>query len=125
MKYISTRGYDKKFSASEAIVLGIAPDGGLFVPESIPSLSDSDIEEMKNMAFYQISARVLSKFLEEFSEKELLEYTSQAYHEDKWARIPFPLFSSMLITTENISSSSGTDLRLHSRMLLFSSFPTS
>ncbi|MCR5527813.1 MAG: threonine synthase [Saccharofermentans sp.] len=91
MKYISTRGYDKKFTASEAIVLGIAPDGGLFVPETIPSLSDSDIEEMKNMAFYQISARVLSKFLEEFSEKELLEYTSQAYHEDKWGENTVPL----------------------------------
>ncbi|MBR6484140.1 MAG: threonine synthase, partial [Clostridiales bacterium] len=63
MNYISTRGYDRKFSASEAIVLGIAPDGGLFVPESVPVLTSDDIEEMKNMQFYQISARVLSKFL--------------------------------------------------------------
>ena len=35
MMYISTRGYDKKFSAAEAIKQGIAPDGGLFVPEEI------------------------------------------------------------------------------------------
>ena len=88
---MSTRGYEKRFSASEAIVLGIAPDGGLFVPESIPSLSDDDIEEMKNMAFYQISARVLSKFLDDFSESELLEYTSQAYSEEKWGENTVPL----------------------------------
>lgn len=91
MKYISTRGYDKKFSAAEAIIMGIAPDGGLFVPESIPALSDNDIEEMRNMQFYQISARVLSKFLDDFSEKELLDYTSQAYHEDKWGENTVPL----------------------------------
>lgn len=78
MKYISTRGYEGRFSAQEAIIKGIAPDGGLFVPESIPQLSDEDIEQMKNMRFCEISARVLSKFLEDFSENELLEYTRQA-----------------------------------------------
>ena len=41
MKFISTRGYDKKYSAAEAIVHGIAPDGGLFVPESLPVLNVS------------------------------------------------------------------------------------
>jgi len=91
MKYISTRGYDKKYSASEAIILGIAPDGGLFVPETIPSLSMSEIEEMKDMVFYEISAKVLSKFLDDFSESELLEYTRQAYSEEKWGENPVPL----------------------------------
>ncbi len=91
MKFISTRGYDKKYSAAEAIVHGIAPDGGLFVPESIPSLRDDEIEEMKDMKYYQISAKVLSKFLEDFTEEELLDYTFQAYHEDKWGENTVPL----------------------------------
>ncbi len=91
MKFISTRGYDKKYSAAEAIVNGIAPDGGLFVPESIPSLSATEIEEMMNMKYYQISAKVLSKFLEDFTEDELLDYTYQAYHEDKWGENTVPL----------------------------------
>ena len=91
MKYISTRGYEQKFTAAEAIVRGIAPDGGLFVPETIPTLSDDDIDQMRNMQFYQISARVLSKFLEDFTEKELLDYTSQAYHADKWGENTVPL----------------------------------
>ena len=91
MKYVSTRGYDKRYSAQEAIVMGIAPDGGLFMPEEIPVLSKDEIELMKTMAFHQISARVLSKFLEDFSEDELLSYTSQAYAEEKWGENPIPL----------------------------------
>ena len=48
MKYISTRGFEGKFTAQEAIIKGIAPDGGLFVPESIPVLTDDDIEQINN-----------------------------------------------------------------------------
>ena len=91
MKYISTRGYEGKFSSSEAIIRGIAPDGGLFVPETIPQLTKEDLEAMQTMQFYQLSAFVLSKFLTDFSEEELLEYTSQAYSEDKWGENPIPL----------------------------------
>jgi len=91
MKYISTRGYDGEFTASEAIIKGIAPDGGLFVPQSVPILTDDDIEEMKNMRFYQISARVLSKYMDDFTEEELLGYTSQAYAEEKWGENTIPL----------------------------------
>ena len=42
MYFVSTRDENgKKFKATEAIMKGLAPDGGLFVPESIPSLSES------------------------------------------------------------------------------------
>ena len=91
MKYISTRGYEGKFTAQEAIIKGIAPDGGLFVPESIPVLTEDDIEQMKNMQFCEISARVLSKYLDDFSEDELLGYTREAYSEEKWGENPVPL----------------------------------
>ena len=91
MNYISTRGYDRKYSAAEAIITGIAPDGGLFVPETIPQISASEIEEMKNMQFFQISARVLSKYLTDFTEAELLEFAQAAYDEEKWGENPIPL----------------------------------
>ncbi len=91
MNYISTRGYDRKYSAAEAIITGIAPDGGLFVPETIPQISAGEIEEMKNMQFFQISARVLSKYLTDFTEAELLEFAQAAYDEEKWGENPIPL----------------------------------
>ena len=91
MNYISTRGYDRKFKASEAIIQGIAPDGGLFVPDEIPHLTEGDILAMTNMQFYQISAKVLSMFLTDFTEAELLNFASQAYSEEKWGENPVPL----------------------------------
>ena len=91
MNYISTRGFEGKFTSSEAISRGIAPDGGLFVPESIPQLTKEDLEAMQTMQFYQLSAFILSKFLTDFTEEELLEYTRQAYAEEKWGEDPVPL----------------------------------
>lgn len=91
MNYISTRGYDKKFSAAEAIKQGIAPDGGLFVPETIPTLSKNEIMSMTEMTYPQISATVLSKFLTDFTYEELLGYTEQAYSEEKFGEKPAPL----------------------------------
>ena len=97
MNYISTRGYDRKYSAAEAIITGIAPDGGLFVPETIPHISAEEIEEMKNMQFFQISARVLSKYLTDFTEAELLEFAQAAYDEEKWGENPIPLVQMKMV----------------------------
>ena len=91
MMYISTRGYDKKFSAAEAIKQGIAPDGGLFVPEEIPQLSKKEIMAMTEMTYPQIAATVLSKYLTDFSYDELISYTEQAYAEEKFGEKPAPL----------------------------------
>ena len=91
MMYISTRGYDKKYTSAEAIKQGIAPDGGLFVPETIPQLSKAEIMGMTEMSFPQISATVLSKFLTDFTYEELLDFAEQAYSEEKFGENPVPL----------------------------------
>ena len=91
MNYISTRGYEKKFSSAEAIKQGIAPDGGLFVPEEIPQLSKREIMEMTEMTYPQIAATVISKYLTDFTYDELLSYTEQAYAEEKFGEKPAPL----------------------------------
>ena len=91
MMYISTRGYDKKFTSAEAIKQGIAPDGGLFVPEEIPQLSRSEIMAMTEMTYPEISATVLAKYLTDFTYDELLDYTTQAYSEEKFGEKPAPL----------------------------------
>ena len=70
MMYISTRGYDKKFTSAEAIKQGIAPDGGLFVPETIPQLSKAEIMGMTETAppisskrYFPALARAVCLFL--------------------------------------------------------------
>ena len=91
MRYISTRGNGGSYTAAEAILTGIAPDGGLFVPETIPQLSEDELYAMKNMPFYELSATVLSKFLDGFTFDELIAYTRSAYSEEKWGEDPVPL----------------------------------
>ena len=52
--YKSTRNSEIRVSASEAILTGLAPDGGLFVPERIPAL-DVPLKELKGMSYQEIA----------------------------------------------------------------------
>ncbi|MBR5987210.1 MAG: threonine synthase, partial [Clostridia bacterium] len=79
MKYISTRNASHAVSGSEAILMGISPEGGLFVPESFPQVTLAEIEAMGEMSYAERSATVMSRFLDEFTYEELLEIANRAY----------------------------------------------
>ena len=78
--YKSTRNSDLRVSASRAILTGLAPDGGLFVPERIPALELSP-EELKSMDYHQIAYAVMQKFLTDYTEEELWDCIRKAYDE--------------------------------------------
>ncbi len=78
MRYISTRGGDEVTSA-QAIVRGIAPDGGLYVPENLPVLSHDEVLSLADMDYPSRAAVILSKLLPDFTREELLEMTKKAY----------------------------------------------
>jgi len=79
MDFISTRNKNIRTSAAGAILRGIAPDGGLFVPDALPAFSEADIAKMTDMDYARLAAHVISGFLPGFSEEELYGYTSRAY----------------------------------------------
>lgn len=91
MKYISTRGGDDGYDSAMAIKQGIAPDGGLLVPKTIPVITPTTIKEMANMTYQQIAVEVLSVLLDDYSRQELQEYIDLAYSEDKFGENPAPL----------------------------------
>ncbi|HHT77546.1 MAG TPA: threonine synthase [Clostridiaceae bacterium] len=91
MKFISTRGYSEKFDSAQVIKMGIAPDGGLFVPESIPVITQDDINEMMLMTYPQLAAKVISMYLTDYTKQELQEYCDLAYSEEKFGEDPLPL----------------------------------
>ena len=91
MKYISTRGTDYQYSSAQAIKQGIAPDGGLFVPESIPKLSKEDLQRMTAQTYMETAADVLSLYLDDYSHSELLDYCTWAYDPEKFGDDPAPL----------------------------------
>ncbi len=76
--YKSTRNAEKTVTASEAILKGLADDGGLFVPVSIPKL-DVTLDELKNMSYQETAYEVMKKFLTDFTEEELKSCIEKAY----------------------------------------------
>ncbi len=80
MLYQSTRDASaKKVTASLAIKQGLADDGGLFVPESIPSLDQNEIAALCKDSYPVRAAKILSKFLSDYTYEELLEDCEKAY----------------------------------------------
>jgi threonine synthase len=91
MEYISTRGSTEKFSASQAILKGIASDGGLLVPEHIPEISLDEITRLAGRSYADRAEAILSLYLTDYTPAELRDYIAQAYSEDRFGINPAPL----------------------------------
>lgn len=76
--YKSTRGNAKEVTSSEAILKGIAEDGGLYVPSSIPTI-DFNIEDLAKLDYKSLAYLVMSKFFTDFTEEELKSCIDKAY----------------------------------------------
>ena len=80
MKYISTRGNAPVLSFEDAMLTGLARDGGLYVPETIPKLSHSGIAAMAGLPYEEVAFRVIQPFVgNSFSDTELMEAITTAY----------------------------------------------
>ena len=83
MKFQSTRSDGKiKYSSAQVIKQGLADDGGLFVPEYIPSLSCEEISSFCSLSYPELAATILFKFLTDYTYDELLEDAKNAYTHD-------------------------------------------
>ena len=79
MNYISTRGQSAPVSAAMAIKQGIAPDGGLYMPESIPALTEETLKELCALSYSERAAKIMSLFLTDYTYEELLSDCKEAY----------------------------------------------
>ena len=80
MNYRSTRNSDVEVTASQAILKGLADDGGLFVPSQLPKLS-VDFNELKEMTYQETAYTVMKEFFTDFTEEELKTCINNAYDE--------------------------------------------
>lgn len=78
LMYQSTRSEDTKVTASQAILKGLADDGGLFVPVSIPKL-DVSLEDVSKMTYQETAYEVMKLFFTDFTEAELKTCIERAY----------------------------------------------
>lgn len=84
MNYVSTRGGNDKVSAAGAIKKGLASDGGLFMPETVPTIKMCDIAKLCAMSYPQRAAYILSLFLEDYTYEELLSDCEKAYSPERF-----------------------------------------
>lgn len=64
MKYISTRGESPAASFEEVLLTGLAPDGGLYIPETLPAFSEQEIKSWKNLSYSELAYKIISPFVD-------------------------------------------------------------
>ena len=80
MEYISTRNSKKTFSFKDVFLKGLAPDGGLFVPKSLPKYSHKELINLKDLPYNELAANIILKFCSEtFNYKEIKEIIENSY----------------------------------------------
>ncbi|OPX90447.1 MAG: Threonine synthase [Pelotomaculum sp. PtaB.Bin104] len=84
MLYKSTRSQLQPVLSAEAIKLGIAPDGGLFVPKEIPNIKEEELKAMASYSYQRLAAAILKKYLTDYTETEIEECVAHAYNRDKF-----------------------------------------
>ncbi|NLA64354.1 MAG: threonine synthase [Leucobacter sp.] len=84
MKYISTRGGMQPVTYSEALLEGLAPDGGLAVPETLPTVSPDQIESWRPLSYPELATEVLSLFATDIAREDLKRMCHAAYSADKF-----------------------------------------
>jgi threonine synthase len=80
MKYVSTRGSAPAIGFCDAVLGGLAPDGGLYIPETWPTFTEAEIAGFAGRPYAEVAAAVLGKFADgEIPADVLLEMTTEAY----------------------------------------------
>ena len=93
MKYIGTRGGCEKISSAQAIKNGLCPDGGLYVPETIPTLDEAALKRLSGLDYAGRAAEIVGMFLSDYSKDELSSLCRRAYSPEKFGASPAPVRS--------------------------------
>ncbi|PID34356.1 MAG: threonine synthase [Thiotrichales bacterium] len=79
MKYISTRGQSPAQSFSEILLGGLAPDGGLYLPETYPQFDDADLSRLRGMNYRDLAFEILSRFATDIPPADLRNIVDRTY----------------------------------------------
>ena len=85
MKYISTRGQSKPLSFSEILLGGLAPDGGLYLPETYPKFSSQDLNSMQSMTYPELAFHIISQFVDDIPKDDLKTIINKTYTKEVYA----------------------------------------
>jgi len=87
MKFISTRGQSPALSFSEILLGGLAPDGGLYLPETYPQFTDSDLSKMRGLSYADLAFTILSRLIDDIPQADLKAIIDKTYRADVFSYI--------------------------------------
>lgn len=93
MKYQSTRNKNTVVDSAYAIAHGISVEGGLFIPESVPTLTADDFAKLRDMSYVEKAEYIFSKFLTDFTAEEISYCAKGAYLGNFYNDKPAPLYA--------------------------------
>ena len=79
MQYVSTRGGMAPKSFSEILIGGLAPDGGLIMPEAYPKLSDHELRQLRHLPYPDLAYAIISRFATDIPEDDLRAIIAKTY----------------------------------------------
>ncbi len=86
MRYISTRGQAPALSFEEVVLTGLAPDGGLYVPETYPQMSKQEIADLAGLPYHEVAFRVMRPYvgncIDEATFRDMLKVTYASFKHD-------------------------------------------
>jgi len=78
MKYISTRGKTEKVSFKDAVMMGLAEDGGLLLPETVPSVTEK-LDKLATLTYKELAYEIISLFATDIPESDLRTLIDKSY----------------------------------------------
>jgi len=79
MKYISTRGLSPALSFTDILLGGLAPDGGLYLPETYPQFNDADLTAMRQLRYADLAYFILSRLIDDIPPADLKAIIDKTY----------------------------------------------
>lgn len=82
MRYLSTRGdslHSSKPSFTEILLGGLAPDGGLYLPEQYPQITRADLDQWRGLSYAELAFAVLSRFIDDIPAADLKALCDKTY----------------------------------------------
>ena len=87
MKYISTRGQTDRKSFSEILLMGLAPDGGLMLPEAYPAVSETMLDQWRGLSYRELAFEIIRLFATDIPEADLHRIIDRTYTEEAFGSV--------------------------------------
>ncbi len=79
MRYLSTRGQVRGLPFKQAVMMGLAEDGGLLLPESIPHLTPGDLDALAKLAYPELAFQIMARFIDDIPSSDLKQLVDRSY----------------------------------------------